>query len=72
MAWDETTRDLLERSRLVFMPLINPAGMYLKRRSNPNGVDLMRNAPIEGEEIPSLLFLQRPADFPALALVPRC
>ena len=51
--WDVTTRELLERSRLVFMPLINPAGMYLKRRSNPNGVDLMRNAPVQGEDIPS-------------------
>jgi hypothetical protein len=30
------------------VPLINPAGIYLGMRSNGNGVDLMRNSPVEG------------------------
>jgi len=54
MTWDETIHQTLQKTRLVFMPLINPAGMYLKMRSNANGVDLMRNAPVEGEGVPSL------------------
>ena len=38
------------------MPLINPGGMWLSTRGNPNGVDLMRNAPIEAEgKVPFLL-----------------
>ncbi len=49
MSWDETVSNLLKKSRLVLVPLINPGGMYLKARANPNGVDLMRNSPIEAE-----------------------
>ena len=30
--------------RLVFVPIVNPWGMWSGRRSNPNGVDLMRKA----------------------------
>ena len=51
--WDATTNDLLSRTRLVFMPLVNPAGMYLQSRANANGVDLMRNAPVEAVGLPS-------------------
>ena len=47
--WDEATHQLLEKTRLVFMPLLNPAGMYLGTRSNANGVDLMRNSPTDAE-----------------------
>ena len=32
------------------MPLVNPVGMYKGYRSNGNGVDLMRNSPIESKE----------------------
>jgi hypothetical protein len=45
LEWDETLRWQLERMRLVMLPLANPVGMYLFRRSNGNGVDLMRNSP---------------------------
>jgi predicted deacylase len=45
--WDEVTRHMLSRVRLVVVPLINPVGMLLNRRSNGNGVDLMRNSPTE-------------------------
>lgn len=47
--WDRLTRDLLGNTRLLLVPLVNPVGMYLKRRANGNHVDLMRNAPIEAE-----------------------
>ncbi|MBV8030578.1 MAG: zinc carboxypeptidase [Betaproteobacteria bacterium] len=47
---DETLERLLESVRLIFMPLVNPAGMVRATRANANGVDLMRNAPIESRE----------------------
>lgn len=46
--WDEEFTARLEKSRLVFVPIVNPVGVYRGTRSNGNGVDLMRNAPIEG------------------------
>ena len=49
LAWDKGLQHLLSRCRLLFFPLVNPAGMYAKTRSNAHGVDLMRNAPIEAE-----------------------
>lgn len=49
LRWDEGFAQQLEKIRIVFMPLVNPSGMYLRRRSNFNGVDLMRNAPIEAD-----------------------
>jgi hypothetical protein len=58
--WDESLHALLERLRLVFMPLVNPGGMQLRTRSNPAGVDLMRNAPVDGDhEVSWLLGGQR-------------
>ena len=49
LAWDDTLNLMLEEIRVVFIPLVNPGGMLLKRRANPRGVDLMRNAPIDAE-----------------------
>lgn len=46
--WDEEFKARLEKSRLVFMPIVNPVGVYRGTRSNGNGVDLMRNSPVEG------------------------
>jgi len=46
--WDGEFVARLEKSRLVFVPLVNPVGVYLGTRSNGNGVDLMRNSPVEG------------------------
>jgi Zinc carboxypeptidase len=46
--WDEEFKARLELSRLVFVPIVNPVGVYLGTRSNGNGVDLMRNSPVEG------------------------
>lgn len=55
LTWDETFRTRLEASRLVFMPIVNPVGMYLTRRANGQGVDLMRNAPVVADEEPAFL-----------------
>ncbi len=46
--WDQEFLARLEKSRLVFVPIVNPVGVYLGTRSNGNGVDLMRNSPVEG------------------------
>jgi hypothetical protein len=53
--WDESLQQRLQKTRLIFMPLVNPVGMYLRRRSNGNHVDLMRNAPIDADEEPAFL-----------------
>ena len=47
--WDKVTQEQLQRMRFVFIPLLNPVGTFLKTRSNYRGVDLMRNAPVEGD-----------------------
>jgi hypothetical protein len=55
LAWDTTLARDLARVRLVFVPIVNPAGMWSARRSNPRGVDLMRNAPRHPESQASVL-----------------
>ncbi|KQW40531.1 M14 family zinc carboxypeptidase [Rhizobacter sp. Root404] len=47
LRWDGGLHRQLESLRLVFMPIVNPGGMLLATRANPNGVDLMRNAPVD-------------------------
>ncbi|WP_374030084.1 M14 family zinc carboxypeptidase [Bdellovibrio bacteriovorus] len=47
--WDETLQKTLQNIRIFFIPTVNPIGIYRKTRSNPRGVDLMRNAPIDAE-----------------------
>ena len=64
--WDESLDDLLQHVRLIFVPLVNPGGMLIRHRSNPNGVDLMRNAPIDAQGNAG-----RPSRQPASALVSR-
>lgn len=54
LQWDKGLQHLLSKCRMVFLPLVNPAGMYAKTRSNPGGVDLMRNAPIDADIKPNL------------------
>lgn len=56
LQWDSTLHQQLESMRLVFMPLVNPGGMWQGTRSNPQGIDLMRNAPLSASEpVPFLL-----------------
>ena len=45
LGWDELLQHQLQGVRLVFMPIVNPGGMWTAKRANPQGVDLMRNAP---------------------------
>ncbi|TXH02941.1 MAG: DUF2817 domain-containing protein [Nevskiaceae bacterium] len=47
--WDELFAQMLSQVRLVFMPLVNPGGMRRLTRSNPQGIDLMRNAPVDAD-----------------------
>ena len=60
LQWDSTLHRQLESVRMVFMPLVNPGGMHLGTRANPNGVDLMRNSPVTAQEpVPFLVGGQR-------------
>ncbi len=60
LKWDDLLARQLESVRLVFMPLVNPGGMWRGTRANPKGVDLMRNAPLEASErVPFLIGGQR-------------
>lgn len=60
LRWDATLHQQLESMRLVFMPLVNPGGMWQATRCNPRGVDLMRNAPLSArEKVPFMLGGQR-------------
>lgn len=56
MTWDSNFNLRLKENRIIFIPLVNPGGMYMNRRSNPQGVDLMRNSPVEAiDEVPFLV-----------------
>ena len=60
LQWDTTLHQQLQSVRLVFMPIVNPAGMQMGTRANPQGVDLMRNAPIDAvDAVPFLVGGQR-------------
>ncbi len=56
LSWDQTFKDRLKESRLVFVPILNPVGMFRRSRSNGNNVDLMRNAPVFSEEATRFLY----------------
>jgi hypothetical protein len=49
LSWDPALQALLERLHIVVLPLVNPGGLWQRTRANPQGVDLMRNAPIDAE-----------------------
>jgi len=60
LRWDDALHRQLETLRLVFMPVVNPAGMARGTRANAQGVDLMRNAPVEASGgVPFLVGGQR-------------
>lgn len=60
LPWDSLLHRQLETVRLVFMPIVNPAGLWQGTRANGNGVDLMRNAPVDAlEPVPFLIGGQR-------------
>lgn len=49
LKWDQDLRELFTKVRLVSIPIINPYGIAHHHRSNANGVDLMRNAPVDAD-----------------------
>ena len=57
--WDESIHSFLEKSKIVFLPIVNPVGMFLLRRGNANRVDIMRNSPLEKSGVTPLLGGQR-------------
>jgi hypothetical protein len=60
LQWDELLHRQLQTVRLVFVPIVNPCGMWAGTRSNANGVDLMRNGPQRAEgQVPFLAGGQR-------------
>ena len=60
LRWDSSLHRQLESLRLVFMPIVNPGGLARATRANPNGVDLMRNAPVDASDpVPFLVGGQR-------------
>ena len=60
LGWDESLQRQLQHLRMVFLPVVNPGGMQRGTRANPNGVDLMRNAPVDAvDPVPFLVGGQR-------------
>lgn len=55
LKWDEVLADILQRVRLNILPIVNPIGMLNNTRANGQGVDLMRNAPVDSHEKTILL-----------------
>ena len=55
LVWDTDLQAVFNDMRVVALPLVNPGGMYLRTRSNPRGVDLMRNAPLDADGDPHWL-----------------
>ncbi len=48
LAWDNSLKHTFKSIRMLFMPIVNPVGIWQHSRSNGNGVDLMRNSPSVG------------------------
>lgn len=56
LKWNQELNRFFERAKMVCIPIVNPVGLYHNKRSNGNGVDLMRNAPIESQaKVPFLV-----------------
>lgn len=56
LEWDSTFKDLLKKTRLVFIPTVNPVGLARNTRSNGQGVDLMRNSPLDADQTGGFLY----------------
>lgn len=50
LQWDQHFAALFDKVQLCMVPLLNPGGMALGWRSNPQHIDLMRNSPTEALE----------------------
>ncbi|MFZ5839757.1 MAG: DUF2817 domain-containing protein, partial [Pseudomonadota bacterium] len=49
LEWDGQLNESLNNLRIIAVPVVNPWGVALKKRANHNGVDLMRNSPINSD-----------------------
>ncbi len=49
LSWDDDLAEWFKNRRLICIPVLNPAGTAHHWRCNPNGVDLMRNAPVDAD-----------------------
>jgi len=59
ITWDDGIRTLTEKVNICGIPIVNPIGRIESYRSNGNGVDLMRNAPVMAENVLPFLGGQR-------------
>ncbi|SFF18048.1 M14 family zinc carboxypeptidase [Nitrosomonas sp. Nm166] len=55
LKWDRVLAEILQHVRINILPIINPVGMLNYTRANGQGVDLMRNAPVDSHEKTILL-----------------
>lgn len=55
LKWDSDFREQLKTRRILCVPIVNPYGMARHYRSNVNGVDLMRNAPVDADNATKLV-----------------
>lgn len=56
LVWDKALQSVFQNIRLVVTPLLNPVGYHHFRRSNADGIDLMRNSPIKAiDKVPFLV-----------------
>lgn len=55
LKWDRVLAEVLQHVRINILPIINPFGMLNYTRANGQGVDLMRNAPVDSREKTILL-----------------
>ena len=47
LEWDSHFQQLFTQVRVAFLPLLNPIGFFNNTRANGQGIDLMRNAPLD-------------------------
>lgn len=49
LSWDQTLQHLLGRVRIELLPLVNVTGLARGTRATADGIDLMRNAPVQAQ-----------------------
>jgi len=59
LKWERSLQQCFNEINVTVLPIINPVGLFLNRRSNGRGVDLMRNAPIDSQQGSFLVSGQR-------------
>ncbi|PIK16220.1 M14 family zinc carboxypeptidase [Halobacteriovorax sp. JY17] len=47
LKWNKDLQNFFDQFNLVAIPIVNPVGVAHNKRSNGNGIDLMRNAPVD-------------------------